>query len=353
VPETYNGVVIPAGGDLAYAPDAFKDAVGNGNFVAMFANQAGRDAWVTPPDGALAYLRDTNQLTQYADGSWLPLGSIVVTFTNAADRDARWPTPPQGALAITLDNGVTWEYRAGAWRGLVLQDLNTIGAAQIGTNLLVVGALQANGLITGGAGLQLNAGDILLAGGHRITPLDASTIRMASGGAGVATLDVEQNRIRLTSQPPGNSWDQRTLVVQKFAGAGEVGIGFFNHMSATGGGIQLFTPPAGATEFYLTNANNSGLLGLRCGPINGASSRRYKRNIRPADPVDIGDLEVVRYHYLDEQRERVGLIAEDVANVAPLVSDGDAIDLSGLVATLVGVVQNLVTRITQLEAARP
>lgn len=96
----YHGVIIPEGTDLADGPKAFRDLTDFGNAIPQFATLTERDAWTSPPDGALCVVLKSsgvavNALFQYTVSiGWqnydtTPIGVVSMWST---------PTPPVGWL---------------------------------------------------------------------------------------------------------------------------------------------------------------------------------------------------------------------------------------------------------------
>lgn len=96
----YHGVIVPEGTDLADAPKAFRDLTDFGNAVGVFATLTERDAWASPPDGALCVVLKssgvpTNLVQQYTVGvGWRsydpnPVG-VVQMYTGSTAPSADW-----------------------------------------------------------------------------------------------------------------------------------------------------------------------------------------------------------------------------------------------------------------------
>src|SRR5215831_17670171 len=142
MPQTLNGVTIPAGPDIAYGPQAFTDSVNYGNFVSIFASIAARDAWAGAPDGALAYVRG-DRLYQRQGAAWQYVAGVPPLFANVAARDA-WANPPEGAVCTTADTHTRWYRTNTGWvslkQGLVVPPVKLTGAS---------GTTTAEAVITG------------------------------------------------------------------------------------------------------------------------------------------------------------------------------------------------------------
>lgn len=99
--------------------------------------------------------------------------------------------------------------------------------------------------------------------------------------------------------------------------------------------------------------------GLSSTSYNTASDRRLKRNIAPAASASevIDAIEIVSFDFINGPHVRFGVIAQDLAAVAPEAvtpGSGDEVwswDPSKLVAVMIKEIQALRTRIATLEAA--
>lgn len=96
----YHGVIVPEGTDLADGPKAFRDLTDFGNAVSLFATLTDRDAWASPPDGAVCIVLKSsgvavNTVQQYSVGvGWrsydpTPIG-VIQMYTGAAAPSADW-----------------------------------------------------------------------------------------------------------------------------------------------------------------------------------------------------------------------------------------------------------------------
>lgn len=96
----YHGVIVPEGTDLADAPKSFRDLTDFGNAVPQFTTLTERDAWASPPDGALCVVLKSagvpvNLVQQYTVGiGWKsydpsPVG-VVQMYTGATAPSADW-----------------------------------------------------------------------------------------------------------------------------------------------------------------------------------------------------------------------------------------------------------------------
>jgi hypothetical protein len=95
---------------------------------------------------------------------------LVHTFANAAARDA-WASPPDGAMCVTLDNDVLYMYRSTAWVQVPnLQSADNRYVLDAGDTMS--GALAVNGDIT-------SIGGYLRAGG----PAESGTVGVAAQAA--------------------------------------------------------------------------------------------------------------------------------------------------------------------------
>lgn len=102
-------------GEEALAAD-FQTYVQN-QVVATFPNLAGRDAWASPPNGALCITTDTNRLWQRVAGAWAPpaIPRLVGQASSAAAWGPAGTTPADLAgslIGTTARAGYTACFRA-------------------------------------------------------------------------------------------------------------------------------------------------------------------------------------------------------------------------------------------------
>jgi len=186
--------------------------------------------------------------------------------------------------------------------------------------------------------------------------------------------------VYIASNPTGNNWNNRPLCVAKHSGAGEVAIGFVNHVTGYTAAIQLYSD--GAYYFGAINGANNGYIKWLASAFQVTSSARFKSDVEPLSGARrlIERVGAVRYRDLQHElaiaassepvhnavREpqppveslyRFGLIAEEVEEVAPeLVMSsphGPTLDLSGLVAVLWQAVKDLRAEVAALQSATP
>lgn len=96
----YHGVIVPEGTDLADAPKSFRDLADFGNAVASFATLTERDAWASPPDGAICVVLKSsgvpaNTVQQYTVGvGWRSYDPSIIgeirMYTGATAPSADW-----------------------------------------------------------------------------------------------------------------------------------------------------------------------------------------------------------------------------------------------------------------------
>jgi hypothetical protein len=196
--------------------------------------------------------------------------------------------------------------------------------------------------------------------------------------------DFSHTNAGFVSQPPGNWWNQRSLVLTRLNAAGECAIGFGNNATGLTGSIQLYG--AAGPGFHLVNGSNSAYVWCNASGFKTESGRATKLNIRECDipdPVDVisrlkpvrfnrkpdphfvsdEDLEDqptiadLKYHWVDgpDQPDQFGLIAEEVAEVLPEVvgegAFGPNLDYQQITAVLIAAVTRLAARVKELETA--
>lgn len=125
--------------------------------------------------------------------------------------------------------------------------------------------------------------------------------------------------------------------------------------------LNQFLPLMTGQTFSPLIQQQQGILGplIQAGGQIGAgaamSSKEVKENIREYEKSmdELSKLEVKQYDYIEEvggQKDRVGLIAEDVPEELTSVKDGILhVDLYGVMGLMINAIQELNERIVQLE----
>ena len=110
---------------------------------------------------------------------------------------------------------------------------------------------------------------------------------------------------------------------------------------------------ASGEELSATSASIDDLTSVR---VTETSALMYKENVATLDSADaIYNLRPVSFTWKNDQREDLGLVAEEVKNVYPQLvkSDGEGnalgVNYSKLTSVLIKAVQDLSARIAQLE----
>jgi hypothetical protein len=90
--------------------------------VHQFASIAARDAWVSPPDGAMAYTQATNQLFVRKDAAWVEIAAID-------DADTRYVNVSGDLMTGNLVVGTD----PATWEGIQLRSTGSIIGTVVGT----------------------------------------------------------------------------------------------------------------------------------------------------------------------------------------------------------------------------
>lgn len=377
MPDSYRGLTIPAYADAADAPKAFADFVDSGP-VPRFANAGARDAAIpSPTDGMLVYLIDQGQFLARIGGVWLnPFlgeggGSISGQINMQGNRIINLGNPAAANDAISRGWGQA-NFAAISHNHSGAQITSgTIPAARIAN-------LPAS-VITSG---QLNAARLP---NHSAALLTSGTVNIArlpvgTGSNNVAAGNHVHSNLTSTTFSGYVSVPQGTPVALRFVGSIAAGSTGFQVVSDGPGGIGAVfdgLPVASlsptAARFYGalrvdTALTTGGGTEARLVDVGGGSyelrrltsSRRYKTEIEPMPTrfaASVIELLSPRRYRDSDGEQRVGLIAEEVIELAPEVVDldaegrPDAVAYAGLVPHLIGALQELSARVRQLETA--